>query len=280
MSLTANAEQAAAWDGPEGDHWTEHAEHYERLTRRYRDLLMSAGLLTLDDDVLDVGCGTGALSREAAQQVPAGTVLGLDLSGRMIERARELTAAAGITNARFEHADAQVHTFSPAGFDVIVSCFGSMFFADPVRAFTNLAESLHPGGRVGLLTWRDLARNEWMSAIRDALAAGRSLPVPIPGAPGPFGLAEADRVRALLNGAGLVDVEIEPVDEAMKLGDDVAGAYALVSGMGTVHGLTDDLDAARRTRAFDTLRATLDAHQTESGVLFDSSAWLITARRR
>ncbi|PKB29680.1 class I SAM-dependent methyltransferase [Pseudonocardia alni] len=280
MSLTANAEQAAAWDGPEGDHWTEHAEHYERLTRRYRDLLMSAGLLTLDDDVLDVGCGTGALSREAAQQVPAGTVLGLDLSGRMIERARELTAAAGITNARFEHADAQVHTFSPAGFDVIVSCFGSTFFADPVRAFTNLAESLHPGGRVGLLTWRDLARNEWMSAIRDALAAGRSLPVPIPGAPGPFGLAEADRVRALLNGAGLVDVEIEPVDEAMKLGDDVAGAYALVSGMGTVHGLTDDLDAARRTRAFDTLRATLDAHQTESGVLFDSSAWLITARRR
>jgi len=63
-----------------------------------------------------------------------------------------------------------------------------MFFADPVRAFTNLAESLHPGGRIGLLAWRELARNEWMSAIRDALAAGRSLPIPPPGAPGPFGL--------------------------------------------------------------------------------------------
>lgn len=280
MSLIANAEQAAAWDGPEGDHWTEHAEHYEQISRHHRGRLLSAGLLSPGDDVLDVGCGTGALTREAARHVPTGTALGVDLSGRMIERARELTAAAGITNARFEQADAQVHACAPTGVDVILSCFGSMFFADPVRAFTNLAESLHPGGRMGLLAWRELARNEWMSAIRDALAAGRSLPIPPPGAPGPFGLAEAGRVRALLAGAGLVDVEIESVDEAMKLGNDAADAYALIRGMGIVHGLTDDLDAASRTSAFDTLRATLDAHQTESGVLFDSSAWLITARRR
>src|SRR5581483_3245915 len=111
-------------------------------------------------------------------------------------------------------------------------------------------------------------------------SAGRSLPVPPPGAPGPFGLAEADRVRALLTGAGLVDVEIESVDEAITLGHDAADAYALTRGMSIVRGLTDDLDAASRTSAFDTLRATLDAHQTDSGVLFGSSAWLITARRR
>jgi hypothetical protein len=52
MSLIANAEQAAAWDGPEGDHWTEHAEHYEQTTRHHRGRLLSAGLLSPGDDVL------------------------------------------------------------------------------------------------------------------------------------------------------------------------------------------------------------------------------------
>lgn len=279
MAPIANLEQAAAWDGPEGDYWVEHAEHYERATRRHHERLFRAGLLAPDDDVLDVGCGTGALTRAAARRAPQGSALGVDLSRRMIERARERSTAEGLTNARFEQADAEVHPFAPSGIDTVVSSFGVMFFGDPLRAFANLAGTLRPGGRLGLLVWRELARNDWISAIRDALAAGRSLPVPPLGAPGPFALADPDRVRDLLGGSGLVDVDLRPVEEPVDFGVDAERAYAFISEMGVVHGLVEDLDAGARARALDTLRAGLAAAETADGVLFGSSAWLVTARR-
>lgn len=217
MALIANLEQAAAWDGPEGDYWTEHAERYERTTRRHRERLLRAELVSTDD-VLDVGCGTGALTRAAAHRAPEGSALGVDLSGRMIERARVLTTAEGITNARFERADAEVHAFAPASVDAVISSFGVMFFGDPGRAFANLAGTLRPGGHLSLLVWRELARNEWISAIRDALAAGLSLPAPPLGAPGPFALADTHHVRDLLEGSGLANIDLEPVDDVVDFG--------------------------------------------------------------
>jgi SAM-dependent methyltransferase len=277
--VIVNADMAAAWDGPDGDHWTEQAEHYERSTAAYRERLLAAGLIGDADVVLDVGCGTGSLTRAAALGAHAGSALGVDLSRRMLELARVLTEAERITNATYEHADAEVRRFVEGSVDVVVSSFGAMFFGDPERAFSNLAGALGPEGRVGFLAWRGLAHNEWISALRDALAAGRTLPVPPAGAPGPFGLADADRVRSLLTGVGLVDVELEQVDEPMEFGSDADDAYAYVSGMGFTRGLTADLDAATKASALESLRAALEAAETDSGVLFDSSAWLITARR-
>ena len=114
-----------------------------------------------------------------------------------MQLARDLTEAEGITNAAYEQADAEVRLFTPGSVDVVASSFGAMFFGDPVRAFGNLAGALRPGGRCGLLGG-ELSDNEWIAAIRAALAAGRTLPVPTPGSPGPFGLADADRARSCL----------------------------------------------------------------------------------
>jgi ubiquinone/menaquinone biosynthesis C-methylase UbiE len=229
--------------------------------------------------VLDVGCGTGALTRAVAARAPGGTALGVDLSGRMIRHARELATAEGITNARFEQADAQVYPFATESVDVVVSSFGAMFFSDPARGFSNIAHALRPGGRVGLLAWRDLAHNPWVSAIREALAAGRALPAPRTGQPGPFGLADPDQARDLLEGTGLEQVDVHEIHEAMDFGADAAQAYTFVAGMGIVEGLTGDLDPDTRATALEALRATLATAETDRGVLFDSSAWLFTARR-
>ena len=275
----ANRDQLAAWDGPDGEHWTEQAEHYERTTAPYRTRLLAAGLVEAGDSVVDVGCGTGSLTRAVARLAPDGSALGLDLSSRMLQHARDLTAAEGIRNASYEQADAEVRPFAPGSVDVVVSSFGAMFFGDPVRAFGNLVGALRPGGRCGLLAWRELSDNEWVAALREALAAGRMLPVPTPGSQGPFGLADADRARELLAGAGLVDVDLQRLDEPMYYGDDAEQAYGFVSGMGFTRGLMADLDQASRVAALEKLRATLEAAETDQGVLFGSSAWLITARR-
>ena len=87
----------------------------------------------------------------------------------MLERARATAEAEGLEGIRFEQADAQVHDLGRGAFDVAVSSFGAMFFDDPTAAFANIARSLRPGGRLGLLAWQELAANEWLVALRRAL---------------------------------------------------------------------------------------------------------------
>ncbi|MDP8936146.1 MAG: methyltransferase domain-containing protein [Actinomycetota bacterium] len=279
MSTIANVEMARAWDGDEGDRWTEHAERYEATGRRVWQRFLDARPVSAADAVLDIGCGTGESTLDAARIARHGTVLGVDLSARMLARARQRAEAEGLTHVRFEQADAQVHPFETHAFDVAISSFGAMFFVDPVAAFANIARALRPGGRLAVLTWRELARNEWLTALREALAVGRQLPEPPPGAPGPFALADPDRVRAVLGAAGFDEVAFQAVDEPIELGADADDAFSFVRTMGIVHGLTQDLDDATRARALDDVHAMLAAHQREEGVLLGTSVWLITARR-
>ena len=81
----ANAEQAAAWDGHEGEVWTEHADRYDRASRRHWQRFLDAGLISVADDVLDIGCGTGKATRDVARLAAQGSVLGVDLSATMLE---------------------------------------------------------------------------------------------------------------------------------------------------------------------------------------------------
>src|SRR5205807_2512800 len=110
------------------------------------------------------------------------------------------------------------HPFPVGRADVIVSRFGSMFFADPVAAFTNIGRGTAVGGRLALIVWQALDVNEWVRVPRDALALGRSLPTPAPGAPGPFGLADPDQVREVLGRAGFTGVRVEDFAAPFHLG--------------------------------------------------------------
>ena len=274
----ANAEMAAAWDGHEGELWAEHAERYEDTGRRIWSAFLDRRPIGPTDDVLDVGCGTGRSTRDAAR-LTSGSVLGVDLSSRMLERAGGKAEAEDLHNVRFEQADAQVHEFDPGAFDVAISSFGVMFFGDPVAAFANIGRALRPGGRLAVLTWADLAANEWVEEILGALALGRPLSTPPPDAPGPFSLADPDRVRRLLGAAGFADVDLEALHEPVRFGDDTDHAFGFVRTLGIVEGMTKDLDPAGRAEALDALRRTVAAHDTGEGVWFAASAWLVTASR-
>ncbi|MCP9491331.1 MAG: class I SAM-dependent methyltransferase [Solirubrobacteraceae bacterium MAG38_C4-C5] len=78
--------------------------------------------------VVDIGCGTGLTTREAARAAAPGHVVGVDVSERMLERACQVTAAERLDNVRYELGDAQVHPFDAAGFDVAISRFGTKNF--------------------------------------------------------------------------------------------------------------------------------------------------------
>ena len=275
----ANVEGAAAWDGDEGAAWARDWDRYDRALLRYHERLLDGAAITDGERVLDIGCGNGKTTRDAARATPGGQALGVDLSSLMIERARSLAETEGLANAQFEQADAQVHPFAAAAHDLALSRFGAMFFADPHAAFTNIGRSLCPGGRLALVSWQGLEENEWLQAIREALAAGRELPSPPPDAPGPFGLADPDRVVSLLTAAGFEDIEVTALREPYWAGADASDAFTFVSDTGPVRGLLEGLGPDDQARALDRLRAALTAHDTGDGVYFGSAAWLVTARR-
>lgn len=271
----SNARQHEGWDGEGGAYWAAHIDHVERGTAAYREAFLAAADADPHDVVLDVGCGAGRTTLDLARRCRS--VLGVDLSGGMLALARERAEREGVANAVVEQADARVHAFGPSGVDTVVSKHGSMFFGDPVAAFTNLARALRPGGRLVLLVWQALERQDWLRAVFTAFAAGRPSFAPPPDAPSPVALGDPDRVRAVLAAAGLVDVELTGLHEQMWYGTDVDDAFAFVAGH---HGwMLRDLDDAARAGALDALRADLAAHAGSDGVTYDSACWLVTARR-
>jgi len=279
VDVIANEEMAKAWDGDDGAHWTEYADRYDAAGADFWQHFLAADLIAANDRVLDVGCGTGQSTRDAARAAGSGRALGVDLSAQMLDEARSRAAAQGVGNVAFEQADAQDHPFAAEAYDVAISRFGAMFFGDRPAAFGNIARALRPGGRLALLAWQGLADNEWLVAIRAALAAGRDLPMPPLGMPGPFGLADREPASAMLVTAGFGDVAFTEVTEPLRFGHDAEDAWSFVRHMGIVKGLSAELDDATRTAAHDKLRSLLTTHETSNGVEFAGSAWLITASR-
>jgi ubiquinone/menaquinone biosynthesis C-methylase UbiE len=147
---------------------------YDAELRQHHEVLLRACEVLPHDQVLDIGCGTGQTTRAAARIAQAGRALGVDISAPAIAHARELGTADGLHNVAFEHADAQVHRFPPASFDLAISRFGTMFFGDPVAAFANIGRALRPAGRLVMMVWQAHERNEWAVAIATSRSQARN----------------------------------------------------------------------------------------------------------
>ncbi|AWS48586.1 SAM-dependent methyltransferase [Streptosporangium sp. 'caverna'] len=274
--MRPNSERAA------GEHGARQTDlfDYDAELRLHNELFRAAARVGSRDRVLDIGCGTGQSTREAARAAVTGSAVGVDLSAPMLERARQLSDDEGLPNIAYRQADAQVHRFPSTHFDLCISRFGAMFFADPVAAFTNIGRALRPGARLVLLVWQDRDLNEWASAIRRSLTAATAAPAPPTGGPGPFSLADPTVTQGILAAAGFAQVGFTDVHEPVFYGPDTATAFDNVFRLREYRDLLANLDTATAEQARTRLRATLAAHSTDSGVYFDSRAWIITARRR
>ncbi len=248
---------------------------YDAELRLHNELFRAAANVGTRDCVLDIGCGTGQSTREAARAAVSGSAVGVDVSAPMLERARQLSDDQGLANITYQLADAQVHRFPPTRFDLCISRFGTMFFADPVAAFTNIGHALRPAARLVMLVWQERDRNEWATAIRQTLTAASATPR----GPDPFSLADPTVTEGILAAAGFADVGFTDVHEPVYYGPDSATAFDAVLRLLKFEDQLADLDVAAAEQARTRLRTTLDAHNTDGGVYFDSRAWIVTARR-
>jgi SAM-dependent methyltransferase len=252
------------------------ADHgYDAELVRHNEVLRRACNIRSSDYVLDIGCGSGHTTRQAARTAAAGTAFGVDISEAAIARARELAHAENLRNVSFEHADAETYRFAPGHFDVAISRFGTMFFADPTAAFANIRQTLRPKGRLVMMLWQAPEHNEWDVALRQALGTTDTTPV----GPDPFSLAEPAAVTAILTVAGFTDITFDDVREPVYYGPDVDTALDWARTFTCTSSALAQLDSDAAARTVLRLRKTLATHLRDDGVWFDSRAWLVTARR-
>ena len=207
------------WAGKMGERWLANLKGFESTIAPVGEALLARAAYAPGERVLDIGFGGGASSMAIARAVgPAGKVLGIDISPDLVAATTRRAAAEGIANARFLCADAASVTVPDAPYDRLCSRFGSMFFADPAGAFTNLRKALKPDGRIDLAVWAPPQDNPWMSAVVALARRHIDLPASIPGAPGPFAFDDPDYLNAILTKAGFHAVECAPVTGLLPVG--------------------------------------------------------------
>lgn len=271
-----NDEQSALWNGPSGRAWVETQASLDRMFAPFETLLADAAAASSARSVLDVGCGTGAVTLAIARRLGAhAQCTGIDISARMIDAAQARAERSGL-HAGFVRADVQTHAFVPASVDLIVSRLGVMFFDDPVRAFANLRHAARPNAQMRFVAWRSAADNPFMTtAERAAAPLLPNLPARRPGAPGQFAFGDRQRIASVLSDSGWADVEIEPVEMACVLPEPALDDY--ISRLGPVGLALLETDDATRRRVVDTVRAAFERYIHGADVCFDAACWLVTA---
>ena len=265
------------WNGPGGDRWTGESARTEKMLSRVADLLYPLARAIPGETVLDVGCGLGPTTIELARRVaPNGRAVGLDVSAKMVELARQ--RAKGVANIEFIAADAATYRFDAPFADLLFSRFGVMFFGDPTAAFANLRKALKPKGRMVFACWRRLSENPWM--LKPLLAAYEhvpKLPPAEPDEPGPFAFADQERVGQILTAAGFAAPRFTAIDLAFDVaggqGMDAAVHQAMTIGA-TSRALQDQpknlVDAAAAA-----IRQALTPYQKGQTVELPGAVWLV-----
>jgi len=280
---TANAAMRRYWNEVAGPRWVGLGGAQEARNVEVAALLLEAAAAAPGERVLDVGCGTGAtLIPFAAAVGPQGHATGVDISAPMLARARERVAEQGLTNVTLMLADAQVHGFEPASFDLVTSRFGVMFFADPVAAFRNLCGALRPGGRLCMAVWAAVAENVHRRIPFEIAVKHLGPPTPLPPhAPDAQVFADRDYFRGVLHAAGFADIAIEP-KRFHVIGASVSGMADNVVLFGMIQRLLDEkhADATTRQAIVKETEAAFAAYAAPNGEIRLPGTFLLATAKR
>ncbi len=274
--MEARDEQAEFWNGAGGDAWVAMQPVMDRMFIDFEEMLADAAAERGAKRVLDVGCGAGATTIAIARRLGDGAACtGVDISAPLVEAAKERVAYDDHP-PRFLLADAAAHTFEAGEFDLLVSRFGVMFFADPVAAFTRLREAIALGGGLRFYCWRSPEENPLMTtgarAVAHLLAA---MPPREPGAPGPFAFAEEGRAGEILAGAGWQGIEVEPVDVPCAFPESDLSRY--LAQIGPIGQALREADDAKRAEVLRVARAAYEPFVSGGEVRFTARCWSVGA---
>jgi len=273
----------------QAEFWSQLAPTWVELEDRLESVSGPPGLMAIDrlnltggQRVIDLGCGTGQTTVELATRVaPDGEVLGVDLADEMLARGRERASRLGVRNVDFLRADVQVHDFGHSRFDAAYSRFGVMFFTDPVAAFANVHQALRPGGLLSFVSWQGVFDNEWMLIPGAAVASvtGSPPPMPEPGEPGPFSLADPERIQTVLKGGGFHHIEVTPRNDVVVIPREQIPDVARTSiRVGAAREALRDADDQTRARAVAAVEEALNIRLQDGEVRASRGFFLVVGQ--
>jgi SAM-dependent methyltransferase len=282
QALDANAAQRRYWNTVAGPRWVATPGFRERRNQESTALLLARLGLSGGERVLEIGCGTGALTEPVAEAIGEnGRLVAVDISEPMLGAARQRIGERGLRNVTLLHGDAQVFVFEPAAFDLATSRMGVMFFADPAAAFRNIGGALKPGGRLVFACWAPVAENRHWLISYDIALRHLGPPAPQPAhEPSPLAFADPDYIRGVLAAAGFTDVTVERAYPTIIGGNPEEEArHALM--MGPTARLIEEkkpAEATRRTIARE-IEAAFAAEASAGPIRLPATIFLVAARR-
>lgn len=283
MTTSQNARQAEFWNAEPGRNWAAWQRDLDHVSSAVLDLLLAAAMPQPGENVLDIGCGAGTSTFTIGAKVaPGGRVLGVDISQPLVARAEERKAGnetgAGVS---FTLADAQEHPFERGMFDLAVSRFGVMFFADSVAAFANVGTALRTGGRLAFAAWAGPEHNPWFTVPQRAAVARLGPVAPAPAeAPGPLAFRDAERVLAILERAGFSDGRASGKDFEMHHPGGLDAAVNLLANVGPINGVVREKQGTPEDKAaiLDAVAAEFDGYRSDDGIRIPGRVNIFTAR--
>lgn len=270
--------QREYWNSPVGDEWARHADGIDRMLAALTQAAFDVLQLRSGESMLDIGCGGGATTLKAADFVGAsGRAVGVDISRPLLDLARERLV--GRRNVEFVEADAGASAIPGSPFDAAFSRFGVMFFDEPTAAFANVRNAMARGGRLVFASWRPFVENLWSAEPLAALTPILKEPLQPadPNLPGPFALADPDKINRILDGAGWRDVSIARWDGDVAMGANASEAAAFLLKIGPCARAINEqgLDPAEAERL---LLEFLRAHEGPNGIARPAACWIVRAQ--
>ena len=276
----SNEEQIEYWNGKVGETWAKMQARMDRALTPVTAALLSIAAPQPGEDVLDIGCGSGETTLALAGAVgDDGSATGVDISEPLLARARA-RAEELLSEAEFIAADAATYR-DDMGYDLIVSRFGVMFFADPIAAFANIHALAAPGGRLCFACWQPPADNGWATFPLTTLASLMPAQPPSdPHAPGPFAFADPERVHGILTAAGWTDIAFHAVPFTMVIGegdDPVTAAVDFNLRIGPAARAIRDAGRDIEPAARAALAAALGDLLVDGAIGLPGAVWLVSA---
>ena len=281
-ALDANAAQRRYWNTVAGPRWVASPGFRERRNQESLALLLARLGLTGGESVLEIGCGTGALTAPVAEAIgEGGRLVAVDISEPMLGAARQRVVERGLRNVTLSHGDAQVFEFEPAVFDLATSRMGVMFFADPAAAFRNIKGALKPGGRLVFACWAPLAENRHWLISYDIALHHLGPPAPPPShEPGPLAFGDPDYIRGFLSAAGFGEIAVDRAHPTIIGGSPEEEARQALL-MGPTARLIEEKNPAEETRQTIAreIEAAFAAEGSSGPIRLPATIFLVAARR-